>query len=812
MKIICTSILVLASLVFGQAQFSSLRGQLQDPEKAPVPFANVALYSASDSSLAKVEISDEMGIFLINTVSPGKYYLVATHVGAADLVKNDIFLEAGRQTDLGVLSFVSTVIDLQAATITASRAIVEIKPDRTVFNVEGTINSSGSDALSLLRKAPSVVVDNNDNINVLGRSGVAVYVDGKPLPLGGQDLSNYLQNLPAEQIDRIDIITNPGAKYEAEGNAGIIDIRLKKNKNYGANGTISANYNRGRYSRQTASATANYRNKVLNVFGNVGLGDGRGFTDMLFLSRQNGLVLDETFNGRIHWQFANYRAGADFFLGKNHTLGILVDGGQRLMDRNNHDRIAISSQSAPAQIDSILIAQTTGNDTRGQNTYNLNYRFDNGKGQTLNLDLDYGAYRNESERFQPNRYFDQSEQTILSENINRFRTPSDIDIYTAKADYETDLWKGKLALGSKLSRVVSKNSFLVFDVLNGSDIRDDFSSNLFDYTENVYAGYISFSRNLGEKWGFSAGLRAEQTDAEGNLQAFRPELQEPPVDLDYLNWFPSAGLTWQAAPNHAFALNYGRRINRPDYQVLNPFRNQLSELSFEKGNPFLRPEIVNNLELGYSLAHRYNFKVAYSLTTDQITRLIGPDENDPRAGFMSWENLATQAVYSANISAPVQIAKWWNAYFNLSASHIDNQADYGDGAVVDIQAFTYNIFQQHTFDLPLGLKGEISNWYSGPGVWGGVFLYEPSWSLDLGLQRKFLNGRMNVRVNASDVFFQSGWDGVSSYDGLVSEGSGRWDSRRINAAVSYNFGNQNVKSRRRNTGIEEEAERVGRDE
>ncbi|MFT5385867.1 MAG: iron complex outermembrane receptor protein, partial [Saprospiraceae bacterium] len=234
-----------------------------------------------------------------------------------------------------------------------------------------------------------------------------------------------------------------------------------------------------------------------------------------------------------------------------------------------------------------------------------------------------------------------------------------------------------------------------------------------------------------------------------------------------------------------------------------------SELSFQKGNPFLFPEIVNNIELGYTLKYRYNFKIAYSKTTDQITRLISPDDVNPKAGFITWANLATQTVWSANISAPVQLAKKWNAYFNVSASHLDNQADYGEGGSVDIQAFTYSIYQQHTFDLPWKLKAEVSGYFSGPGVWGGVFKYDSNWSLNLGLQRKFLKDKLNVRVSANDIFYESGWNGVSIFNGLESRGNGNWDSRRVSMSLSYAFGNQNVKSRKRTTGLKEEASRVG---
>jgi len=779
------------------------------PDGEAVVFANVALYNTADSSLVKVETTDETGIFRIQGLAAGRYNLSATYVGAGDLWQNDIALAANQQLDLEILKFSSTAVELEEATVTATRALVEVKPDRTVFNVQGTINSTGADAISLLRKAPGVTIDNNDNISVLGRAGVLLYVDGKRLPLTGQDLTSYLQNLPAEQIDRIEIISNPGAKYEAEGNAGIIDIRLKKDKNFGSNGSVSGTYSQGQYARINGSASGNYRNKWMNLFANVGANDGEMFHNMDFFSTQNGIQLDETNRMRNHFKSANVRFGTDFFINDQNTFGFLVSTNNFSGDRRGNNRIAIASLETSGLIDSILISNNISADTRQQQTYNLNYRFDDSKGRTLNIDLDYGNYDNESERSQPNRYYDAQEQELLTEVINAFNTPTQIDIYTARIDYEQDILGGKLGLGTKLSRIASDNTFLMFDVENGISVRNDRSSNLFDYNENVYAGYVSFVRPINEKWNFSAGLRAEQTDAEGNLQPFDDDLKEPPVILNYLSWFPNAGLTWQVAPTHSLSLNYGRRINRPDYNVLNPFNNQLSQLSYEKGNPFLQPEIVNNVELSYTLKYRYNFKVGYSRTIDQITRLIAPDEQDERASFISWENLADQTIFSLNISAPFQVMEGWNSYVNFSASHLDNQADYGNGAIVDVQAFTYSIYQQQTIDLPGGFKGEISGYYSGPGVWGGVFKYESNWSLDLGLQKKFLNDQLNVRLSASDLFYKTGWNGVSEFNGLISAGGGNWDSRRISLSMSYNFGNQNVKSRRRNTGLEDEAKRLG---
>lgn len=793
------------------AQKGYIKGILLDENGKGQAYANIGLFSTMDSSLVKAELSGENGAFEFAYLKPGEYTLKASYVGFEDLVKNNISLTDHGPVELGNLNMKKASIQLGETTVSAKRSILEVKPDRTVFNVEGTINSIGSDAVSLMRKAPGVTVDNNDNISLLGRSGVMIFIDGKEIPLSGQELANYLQNLQAEQIDRIEIISNPGAKYEAKGNAGIIDIKLKRDKNLGGNGSVSSNVTQGKYTKFNVSSNGNYRNKLLNVFANAGLGRHKGYHLMSFKSFQNDLFLDEINDGKHARNYINYRLGTDFFLAPKHTLGVLIGGNFSKGEHEGYNRIEIADQSNVSQIDSILKANTDAESPRKNQTYNINYKFEDGKKRTFNFDADYGYFDNDNTRDQDNVYFDDTELIPLSGSENSFNTPSDIRIWTSKMDYEQDLFSGRIGLGVKYSDVQSENTFLVYDQLKLMGNLDKKRSNEFEYREKVAAAYLNYATKINGKIQFSAGLRAEQTDVVGNLIAYLPELQEPPVDLNYLSFFPSAGVTWAAKPDHSFQLNYGRRINRPDYQVLNPFVNQLSQLSFEKGNPFLDPEIVNNAELGYTYNYRFNFKLGYSKTTDQITRLIGPDDSDPRASFIKWDNLAERNTWSGSASLPFQLSKKWDAYFNVSAAHIHNIADYGDGAVIDLKAFTYSIYQQHSFKLPFNWAAEISGYFSGPGIWGGVFVYETSWSLDLGLQKKFFEEKLNFKLSFNDIFYQSGWSGESSFDGLVSTGKGNFDSRRASISLSYRFGNDNIKTRKRKFGLEDEAGRVGGD-
>ena len=807
---------LLSLITHGQADIS---GKLYT-EEGPVIYSNVALYQNSDSTLYKVETSDDTGLFTFRQVKEDKYFLVASYVGLEELRKENINLST-ENIDLGQLTMSANSVQLETAVVVAQRALVEVKPDRTVFNVEGTINSVGDDGLNLLRKAPGVLLDNNNNVSVLGRTGVIFYVDGKRIPLAGDDLTNYLQNIPAEQIDRIDIITNPGAKYEAEGNAGIIDLRLKKDKSLGANGSISSTYSKGRKHRSNISGTGNYRNKKMNVFATGGYTDNIGSQIIIFDGfRTTSRLLNRSDVNRESKGY-NLKLGTDFFLSEKHTLGFLVSRDDSNADNQGLTSNIISSNTnvdnfdttpedvtIPYQdIDSIQIAESNSLNDIITNTYNLNYVYNDGS-NTLSIDGDYGQYTRSTEQVQPNTYTDRDDNVTSASNFS-FSTPVDIDISTLKIDYETNGLNGKIGLGAKYGDVSTDNTFLFYDGLTPDTTLNASKSNLFAYSEKVIAGYLSYSTSLNEQWNLTAGLRTEHTNSRGTLTVFNNQLSEPPTEQNYLSFFPSFGLTYAPQRGNTWSLNYGRRINRPDYVVLNPFRTQLSELDFAIGNPNLRPEIVNNAELGYTYKYRFNFKLAYSLTQDKITRLIGTDDSDPRASFINHDNLARQQVINLSASLPFQINDRWSAFINASGNYLHNSADYPDGNVIDVGAWGYNFFQQHTFKLGKGFTGELSGWFSGPGIWGGVFIYEPSYSINVGLQKRFLRDQLNVKVGFNDLFDQSFWSGFSDFDNLLQYGQGDWDARRFSVSLSYNFGNNNVKSRKRKTGLEDEKKRVG---
>lgn len=809
----CTVILclLLTSSLF--AQNSTITGKVLDPDGQAVSFANVVLHTTTDSSMVKVEYTNDDGSFQMSSIPAGEYWINISFVGLNPHNSEIFQLSAGEKKQISEIQLTNASTDLDEVVVTAQRPLLELKPDKTVFNVEGSANATGSDALELLRKAPGVVVDNNDNITMLGRAGVQIYIDGKPSPLTGDDLAAFLKSLQSTEIDNIELITNPSAKYEAQGNAGIINIRLKKDKKLGANANLNLGTAVGRVTRYNGSVSGNYRDKKINVFGNYGLYDGENwnrfdlYREQPDVNNNNELTFyDQNSIQGGGYNSHNFKAGTDFFLNKKHTIGFIFNGSINDYSWNNDSRMPIG-MVATGITDSVLVAKSNNDGERNNLNFNLNYQFDDNKGQTWNIDADYGRFRNNSTGFQPNFYYSADESTLLRENTFSTITPTDIDIYTFKIDHERPFLKGKLGAGIKISQVETFNVFDFYSRIDGEDVLDIGRSNKFDYTENVNAAYVSFNRQI-KKFGINVGLRAEQTNSIGDLTSAFPS-PEDYVERNYLDFFPSGGITYTPNQKHSFQLSYSRRINRPSYQDLNPFKSQLDELTFEQGNAFLQPEYANNIQLTHSFNYMLNTTLSFSHTTDLITRITDIDEDNSNASFITWLNLADQYNYSLSVSAPIPIKDWWSSYTSLTGYYTHNEADYGDGKIVDLDVYAFNVYSQQTFRLPKDLSLELSGWYSSPSIWGGTFEMQSQWSLDAGLQKKILAGRGNIKLSVSDIFRTTAWRGTSIFGNLYMQASGAWDSRRVRVNFSYLFGNTQVKgARKRRTGLEDESKRI----
>lgn len=791
---------------FLNAQSFSINGKIALADNEKMAVTSVLLYSENNQTLLKAVVTDASGSFTFRGIKPGNYTLKINYIGFESYTSK-AFTVADKNLELPIIALQKATSELKEVVIKKQKPMVQVFADKTVFNVENTINATGTSGFELLRKAPGVVIDNNDNLIVEGKSGVLIYIDGKQSFLTGSDLSNYLKTIQATDIEAIEIITQPSSKYDAAGNAGIINIKLKKNKNFGTNGSFSSGYNVGKFGTSLSSASFNNRNKKNNFYGNYSDRFGSNYNFININRVQSNLQSNTIFDSRSatvsQANANNIKLGYDFYANARNTFGLVVSGNFNNSFSNGNTKTPISGTNSSA-IDRILVARSDSRNNNYNLYSNINYKYQDTTETSFSADFDYGKYNSDRTNFQPNYYYNNTETTILSQSINAQNTPIIIDIFSLKSDYEQRLWKGKFGAGFKTSLVKTNNTFDVFNYPAGKPVFNAQLSNRFEFDENINAVYVNYNRMV-KKFNFQAGLRVENTNSEGNLISTQQNANQN-VPRNYTDFFPSGGITYQANINNTIALLYSNRIERPSYQSLNPFEFQIDELTFQKGNPFLKPQYTTNIKVNHTYKYALNTSLSYSYITDFFAQ-VSVAEGATKS-FLMARNVANQQIIDLGISYPFKVNKWWNVYASVNAF----QSKYisTNDSFTGLTQETVSLYGQNNFSLPKNFNLEVSGWFSSPSVWGGTFRTKSLGSLDLAIQKKFLNKKLNARLAFSDVLFTSPWRANAIFPNLIINGDGGNDSRQVRFNLSYNFGSEQVKkARSRSTGLEDEKNRIG---
>ncbi len=790
------------------ASAQKISGVVKDEQGKGLEKTTISLLRTKDSSVIKLAVTGKDGQFSIET-SAGSYLLSASHIGYSTQYSK--LIDASTDVTVPEILLVKAATNLQGVTVSSQKPVIEVKADKTILNVEGTINAVGNDALELLRRAPSVMVDKDDNISLAGKNGVQVYIDGKPSPLAGSDLANYLKSMQSSQIEAIEIITNPSAKYEAAGNAGIINIKLKKNKSFGTNGSLNAGYVQGTYAKGTGGINLNHRNKSVNVFGNYNYNKGNYLMNMNSTRKQ----FDTLFLQKNEILFRNnthgFKAGLDYFIDKNSTIGAMVNGNIASNDLNTSGPMSFIYMPT-GQTDRILKATNHNDMERDNLNANLNYRYAVTGGSELNIDADYGFFKIGSEQFQPNYYYLANGTTETSRAVYNMIAPTDINLFSVKTDYEKNYKGGRLGIGGKIGVVNSDNDFQRYDVFTSGKVLDTLKSNRFKYKENINALYINYNKQYKKGFMLQFGLRAENTHSRGNSTGFKQVNNvmvpyDSTFSRDYTNLFPSAAFTLNKNPMKQWTFSYSRRIDRPAYQDLNPFEFKLNEYSYMKGNTRLQPQYTNSFDITHIYKYRLTTKLTYSHVKDIFAMI--PDTIDKTKTFMTKKNLATQDVVALNISYPFQY-KWYSFFASLNSNYSHYVADFGGGnRKVNQEVFSLTYFMQNSFNLGKGWTGELSLLYISPSVWQGLIRSEAMGTVDAGLQKVLFKGKANVKVAISDIFQTMKWGGTTDFAGVSSHFNGGGEMPQFKLNFSYRFGNSQVKAARlRKSAIEEERKRA----
>jgi iron complex outermembrane receptor protein len=803
MKKTLLSLLIHGLSFAGFAQTSTISGVVKNQQNEPVGFAAVSINQSKDSTLVKADVADEHGTFKIGGIPDGKYFVRASAVGQ-QMYQSAMFDVAGRDVNLPAISMVPEAKQLNEVKVTGTKPLIEVRNDRMIFNVEASINATGSNALDLLQRSPGVQVDRDENILVRGKTGVRIYIDGRPSPLAGKDLASTLKSMNSADIEAIEIITNPSAKYDAAGDLGIINIRLKKNAKLGTNGNVSLGGMFGITPKYNASVNLNHRDKKLNVFGNYGFNQGAWHNTTYDDQILNNVAYNKLWHGIWRDTTHSAKIGADYFINSKNTLGFSANG--RISNHNGGgESETFISKRNNLTADSLILSSRTSNPEKNKNlNLNVNYRYADTTGRELNIDADYGRFSSRGISYQPNKY---QFQTGSDEPIERnyvSKTPVDITIKSFKIDYEQPFRKGKLGYGVKLSDVKSDNTFNFYNVIQNVEVIDTNRSNRFRYLERVYAAYINYNVSLGKKWDLQAGLRAEHTKSLGDLTSYKHNDLDK-VDTTYLNFFPSGAISFRASKNHTWNLNYSRRINRPSYQNLNPFEYRIDELVYSKGNPFLKPEYANSFKLSHVYKGILTTSFGYRRTRFPVVGLRIPYDSS-RTYFIT-ENLDYSQGFSLDVSLTTPITKWWELNFNISGYHNLWRASLDNGIIVNNRTTAFNLNGQNTFKLKNNWTIELSGWYNSP-----YRRIDYNWQMgmvDVGVQKKFWKDNASLKATFSDVFHTARGGYTSAYAGIETRLRFRFEGQMLRINFNYRFGSKEIKAARsRRSGSEDELNRI----
>ncbi|MBE9602571.1 TonB-dependent receptor [Pedobacter sp. MC2016-24] len=799
-NIIVLSFLAFCLQVHGQ-NTHRVTGRLVDVQNQPVSYAAIYLFFETDSVHKKAVQSDSLGYFHLAATQKGKYHIQVRYIGYQSYKSSFFELnDAGSIFSIGNIQLKEDSRALNTVEIAGNKPLIVQGLDKMVINVENSVLSQGSNALELLAKAPGVSVNESGAISLKGRSGTTIMINGKLTYLSENQLSNLLKSTTSNDISKIEIMANPSSRYDAAGKGGIINMVMKKSLKTGLNGTLTGNGGVGRAARLGGGGSLNYKNEQFNIFGSynyfyqdlkyTNAADRQFFTTQGELAYQSVQQSRETAKLRSQ----NFRAGIDWFLDEKNTLGFLINGGIGKYPSVQHTQ----NLRSDAQHNPIWDARTvnTGKERWEDMLYNLNYqhRF-NDQGHELNFDLDYVSHFSKMDQHLDTRYIAEPGLTSRANTSRRGDLPSNNDIYVGKLDYTLPLGKlGKLEAGWKGSYVRTENNLKYDTLQNEVFVSDQEARNHFIYKEQIQAGYLNLKRNFG-KFSVQAGLRVEYTHTEGH-QVTTDSL----VSRNYTKLFPSLFLGQELNEEHKMQLGYSRRIERPGYWDLNPFRIYDDPFSYSEGNPYLQPALVNAFELGYSYLSKYHLTFSFNRTSDVISNVVGvsPDGN---LSVERAENLATFNNYGMSLTGKVNYNNWWSSTQFLNLFNNDFAVE-EQGVKRHFKGATLTFDSQHTFKMGKGWKGELNGLYKS-NERSGVFKTKAYYVISTGVQKELMEGRANVSVLVNDIFKSKQYKHYANYGGMVTRNLYRPDSRSILLSFSYRFGGDANAVKTRSTGSED---------
>ena len=806
MKQIILIFVVALNGMIAQAQKTAVQGKVIDKNAKAVNAAMVTLLSAIDSAVITSVVTDEAGNFLIESKRGGNFIVAASAVGFQKTFSSVLVLLENKVYNLNTLSILPTDKTLDNISVVVKKAFIERKLDKTVINVEASITSASSTAMEVLEKSPGVSVDKDGKISLKGKQGVIILIDGKQTYMGPQDLANYLQTMPAANLDQIELMPNPSAKYEASGNSGVINIKMKRNRQKGFNGSVKNTFAVGRYLRSFNTLNLNYKNGKFNMFSTFGVNHRKSFQELVinrkYYDANSNLnaIFDQTATFIKTNNNNNSKVGLDFYATKKTTIGVLITGSISPSAQSGTNISYL--KNADAVTNSILSSNSTDDEKWKNAGLNLNLRhvYDS-TGRELTIDVDALQYKSLHDQYFQSENYNSSWVKQSSEQLNS-TLPATINVYSAKMDYVHPFKSGlKFETGLKTSFVKTDNVADYFNVINRAQVVDNEKTNKFRYKENINAAYVNFSREF-KKWSLQTGLRLENTNYKGN-QFGNPVKHDSLFNRSYTGLFPTMFAGYKLNDKNQFGFSYGRRISRPDYESLNPFIFFIDKYTYEAGNPFLKPMYANVFELSHTYNKFLTSNLNYTHSKDMFNEYF---EQSGYATIVKQNNYGSIDDISLSLNAELKPIKWWTMipYAEFNYNKVNSQL-YGFALKTSGTGFSSNLNNQFSFNK--GWSAELSGFYRSQ-MKRGQFEIKSMKQVSAGISKQILKNKGSLKMNIADIFNSGKQSGVVNIQNTVAAFTQTRDNRTMGLTFSYRFGKPLKIQQRKSGGAADEQSRI----
>ncbi|MBV7440877.1 TonB-dependent receptor family protein [Weeksellaceae bacterium TAE3-ERU29] len=779
-KTIFLTLFVFSYFLFSQE--ITIKGKVIDNEQMPAVYTEVLLKTEKDSLLSYT-FSDGDGTFSFSVKKTKQPYIVSIEQFGQELFTQTIL--PTKDIDLKTIK-IDNALKLDAVVAEGKKKLIEQKVDRLVYNVENSIASQGMTAVEILKSTPLLRTDDN-GISIAGKSSVAVMINDRMVHMSGRELMNYLSSLSSDNIQSIEVITTPPAKYEASGNSGLVNIILKKNPNIGWSGSLRGTYQKSTYHGERLGATLNYQREKINTSLKVNQFDlpYNVISTRDLIGKDNAIYSTETRKDRPHLWSVNY--ALDYQLSPNQNLGFIYDYSQFYFDSNANGNTRYEHTN---HIDSTLV--TLQNQKWDSPAHTLNTYYDlklDTLGKKISFTGNVLIRPTEKVNNLDTKTLDTHSQTLV-------KNSSDMkyNVYSGQMDitlpYDWSNWE----TGVKYTLFTNDSDVKYFNYKNKEYIINPLNSNVFKYKENNYSAYISWDRELSKKWSAKAGLRYEYTTLEGSTPG---EITK--IKSNYGKLFPTAYLSYKPNSNNAISIDYSRRISRPSFQELNPFRWYTNPYIYYTGNPNVKPSFSDNVSLSYNYKGKITASLYNNYSKGNNTH-IAYFENGINSNVM--QNAYNQNKTGLRLGYYETFFNRWEVSFNATGTHTETTPIIDGVEKFSMNSYSYSIYNTIAVDKDKKWYVLINHTYNSPFLAYNIYL-EKQIEFSVGVRTSFFDRKLSVSANVSDLFKTLKNEGYSYNNGYRSQFSAYNDYQRFTLSLSYNFGSSKVKGANKRVNFED---------